>query len=182
MATLTSYDGSIDDTNNFGDATNITGQGFKLTSSATCTGFSMKGSRGVNYTGSAITISVCTAADGTGVVYTEDTTGSFLPAYTATPSFIDFTFVSSFALTADTQYYILITCSAACHDSDELRWSIDNTSPSYANGGSVSNSFEDTSYDRNFKIYGTVTGYSHKVYGITPSKVDGSTPSKVQGV
>jgi hypothetical protein len=116
----------------------------------------MRGSRGNSYAGGSITIGVYTGATKTGLVYSETTTGSFLPAYTASPVFTDFTFASSFSLTAGTTYYIYITFVSGCHSNDELRWSMDNSSPSYANGSWYNNGTAYTGYDKNFKIYGTV--------------------------
>lgn len=158
MATLTSYDGSVDDTLNLGGNGNYDGQSFQIPSNSTCTGFSMKGSKGASYAGGTIKIGIYTGITKTGVVYEETTTGSFLSAYTLSPSFVDFTFASSFSLTASTTYYIYITFVSGCHSNDEIRWSADNTSPSYSSGTWCNNGTSYAGYDHNFKIYGTVSG------------------------
>jgi hypothetical protein len=156
MATLTSYDGSVDDTFNFGSTTTVyIGQGFQVQANATCTGISIKGSRGVSYTGGSITIGVYTGKTKTGAVYTENTTASFLPTYSASPPFTDFTFASSFSLTKDTQYYLIITVNSG-NGNDEMRWSGDTTSPTYSYGNSIFGGSDGTS-DQNFKIYGTTS-------------------------
>lgn len=160
MATLTEYDGSIDDTNNFG-----TGlwelQSFKIPNPASITGISFKGSRGNSPSGTTYTINVRSDTYNGTIVGGETFNLSTLPAYTATPGFVDVTFTTPFNIVDETKTYFLEIKPNDGSVNDEIRWSIDTTSPSYADGNRwTSGGTDSTTIDHNFKIYGTEGGSS----------------------
>jgi hypothetical protein len=159
MATLTSYEGSNNDLENQG-TTGPRAQGFQVPSNSTCTGCSIYGSRGNGATGTFSASVYSGAAPDSTLVYTETFNTSVLHVFDNTPYWNDITFASSFSLVAGTQYYLRIiplTGSAI----DEVRWSLDNTSPAYTDGARWLSSggvwAQDTSIDENFRIYGTVS-------------------------
>jgi len=165
MATLTEYLGSVDDTFNFGTA-NIIAMGFKIPAGATITGWGIVGSRGNNATAGTFRVEVY---EGSGnpnagtLILSEDYDRTVLPTYTASPTLQSFVFgTPSGVLTGgSTQYYLVITPLTGSSN-DCVRWSTDNTSPTYADGntwGWTSGTW--TSYptfDQNFQITGTTGG------------------------
>lgn len=157
--TLTSYDGSMDDTNNM-VAGSKEAQGFKIAAGCTITGFSIKGSKGNTTPCTSFTAKIyeggATPDAGT-LKASQSFDSNGLGPYTASPAFQDFTFTTNTgALTGgSTQYYLIIIPDDGS-GSDVIRWSIDNTSPSYADGSRWLGSWtESTTLDHNFKIFGT---------------------------
>lgn len=161
MAVLTSYEGSNDDYENIGTgAAYPRAQGFKVPSNSTCSGASIYGSQGSTASGT-FSLSIYSGADpATTLVYSETyTTTSVLSAY-GSAAWNSITFATPPSLVSGTQYYlrvIALTGSAA----DEVRWSTDTTSPSYADGAKWTYGgatwTEVTGSDENFRINGTVT-------------------------
>lgn len=162
MATLTEYDGSVNDTSNYAAGTKGA-QGFKIATGKKITGFSIKGSKGNTTPCTSFTASIyaggANPTAGT-LVKSESFSSDGLGAYTASPSFRDFTFSTPVTGLAGgtTQYYLIISPDDGT-GGDVIRWSVDNTSPSYADGNAwnyASGTWYDSGsgYDKNFKIYG----------------------------
>lgn len=152
MIVLTQYDGSVDDSWNFG-TTASEAQGFQVPSATNCTGFEIRGSRGNSASGTTFTIEVRSGASPTSgtLVYSEQFDLTEIPAYTASPTFYSLKFATPVALAAGTQYYLRQIADGGSA-SDELRWSVDTTSPSYASGAQWSGATENTGRDHNFRI------------------------------
>jgi hypothetical protein len=171
MATLTSYDDTVSNTLNFGTSdTPNRAQGFKIAADSVIEAIGIKGSRGNNATAGTFRVRIyeggSTPAAGT-LVADETFSRDVLPVYTLTPTMQTVTFTTPTAsLTGgSTQYYLLITILTGSTN-DCLRWSADNTSPSYANGSlwiGLTSGDELTAWDHNFAIYGTTGG------GATPT-------------
>jgi len=153
MAILTEFDGSVDDTTNFGTSASEI-QSFKVAADSLITGFEFKGTKGVSSSGSTFTVNIRTGTYNGTIVMSETFNTSVLPAYTASPSFEVFTFSYSFRIPGGATQFFLEIVADNGHATDELRWSMD-TSGSYADGnrwtGSGTNS---TGYDHNFKVAG----------------------------
>lgn len=165
MAILTNYEGSNDDFENTGTGY-YCAQGFKIPSNATCTGVSIYGSRGnaggVGASGT-FSVSIYSGADPSAtLVKTETFNTSVLHAYDGTPYWNDINFTTGVSLVAGTQYYLRIIPLTGSSN-DEVRWSTDTTSPTYADGAFWSSNggawTQNTSRDKNFRINGT-TGHS----------------------
>jgi hypothetical protein len=161
MATLTEYDGSMDDTSNFA-AGNAEAQGFKIDNGKKITGFSVRGSKG--NTTPCTSFTACIYAGGTNpengtLIKKESFASSGLGNYTATPTFHDFTFTTpAIALNnGTTQYYLIISPDDGTGN-DVIRWSIDATSIAYIKG------------ERYYRTSGTwytslITRHNFKIYG-----------------
>jgi len=158
---LTEYLGSNDDYSNIGTgATYPQAQGFKVPSNSTCTGAMIYGSKG-NTSSGTFSLSIYSGADpATTSVYSETFTSATVLSTYGSPIWNCIKFATPPSLTSGTQYYlrvIALTGSAA----DEVRWSLDTTSGSYADGarwtynGSVW--AESSTIDCNFGILGTVS-------------------------
>ena len=156
MAILTQYDGSMDDTANFGTSVWDL-QSFKIPSSSSITGISFKGSKGVSSSGTTFTVNIRQDTYNGTIIGGETFNTSTLPAYTASPSFVDITFTTPFDITDSSKTYFLEIKPNNGSTSDELRWSQDTTSPTYADGNRWNSSgANSTTIDKNFKINGTV--------------------------
>jgi hypothetical protein len=165
MATLTGNDGSVDDTFNYG-VNQKAAQDFKIAAGATITGFSIKGSKGnttpcTNFT-AEIYEGGTDPTNGT-LKKTQSFSSTSLGAYTGSPTFHDFSFTTDTgALTGGSTVYWLVISPTGGSGTDTIRWSLDNTSPAYADGntwynfGSWVNA--GTGFDQNFAIYGTTGG------------------------
>jgi len=188
MAILTEYDGSVNDTFNFGVGVKRA-QGFKIATGKKITGFSIKGSKGNTTPCTSFTASIYAGgADPTAgtLIKSESFSSDGLGAYTASPSFRDFTFSTPATGLAggSTQYYLVLFPDDGT-GGDVIRWSVDNTSPSYADGSNwqyVSSWSQRTTEDCNFKIYGdddTPAGPAHvkKICGIAFANI-----KKINGI
>jgi len=160
MAILTSYEGSNDDYENGG--TNAgRGQSFIIPSNSSVTSISISGSAGASASGTTRFSIHSTSMTGTELAGKTITT-STLSAY-GSPAWNEITFDSPVNLTGGVTYYLKalsLTGSAA----DELRWSTDTTSPSYASGGAWYATTGDTLWvdyagtrDKNFRVNGNVS-------------------------
>lgn len=176
MATLTSYEGSNDDYENGGDANALKyrAQGFQFqTDDASITGCSIYGSRGSQASGT-FKVVLSTSLGGAELATTGNlTTTSALSAY-GSPDWNDLTFTTPYSATKDTQYYLTLVCLTGS-DSDEVRWSRDGTSPTYAYGSRSYSSdgsswTTEPSVDTNFRVYGTTAAAD-----LAPSASDSST-------
>ena len=162
MATLTYYDGDVNDTSNYGAGTKMA-QSFKIATGKKITGFSIKGSKGNTTPCTTFTASIYAGGDnptaGT-LIGSQSFSSDGLGAYTASPTFHDFTFSTELTGLAGgtTQYYLIISPNDGT-GADVIRWSVDNTSPSYSDGNAwyyAGGTWYDagSGYDKNFKIYG----------------------------
>lgn len=188
MITLAQYDGSNDDTWNYG-VTQKSAQGFKIPAGATITGFSIKGSKGNTTPCTSFTAYIyeggANPTAGT-LIKSESFASSGLGNYTGTPSFHDFTFsTDTGALTGgSTQYYLVIKPDDGTGN-DVIRWSVDSTSPTYTDGTpwnyTPSTWTEYSTRDHNFKIYGNEAsaGLAHlkKLNGIAFANI-----KKINGI
>jgi len=162
--TLTSYDGSNDDTNNRGGSQRQA-QGFKIASNQVITGVGIKGSKGNNATAGSFILSIYeggTHADpvsGT-LIKTETFNREILPTYTLSPTIQPVIFTTPTAtLTGGSTQYFLVMAFTGGDTNDNVRWSFDNSSPTYADGYYVlattgSNWVEYSGTDTGFAIYG----------------------------
>lgn len=160
MATLTSYEGSNDDYENTG-TTSFRAMGFQFqTTDASVTGASFFGSKGNGATGTFKVILVSTLG-GSELATTGTLNTSTLTAFGAN-DWNPVTFTVPYAGTFDTQYHIVVMPLSGS-TSDEVRWSADTTSPTYAYGTSATSTDNVTwtpqaTIDRNFRVTGTVNG------------------------
>jgi hypothetical protein len=154
MAILTSYEGSNDDYQNQGTSA-VVAQSFKLPNAATVTHVSIYGSRGNSASGTFKIELVSGSYAGTVIATTGTlTTTSSLTAY-GSPQWNELALSSSVALDAATSYWMKVTAISGSAN-DEVRWSTDTTSPSYADGAQWINGTEYTGRDSNFRISGSV--------------------------
>jgi len=169
----TQYDGSMNDTSNFGTNANEYGQTFEVQEDIVMCGFSMKGSAGVSRSGGAgnMTLRIREGSVTGTIVYSQALSSSSFPAYTASPSFFDVILDATVDLTANTLYYISIEVNSG-NANDEMRWSVDNTSPTYSYGSLWINGTQYSATDTNFKIYGAPVA----VFAISGSVFLGATP------
>ena len=162
MAIQTSYEGSNDDFENSG-TTGYTAQGFKVPSNCSCNSISISGSRGSGSSGTfAMEIYSGAAPDST-LVQTETFNSTVLSAYDANPHWDEVVFTTPVNLVAGTQYYARFR-SVTGSATDELRWSTDTTSPSYADGTSwvftAAVWTQQSTRCKNFRVNGTVSNSS----------------------
>lgn len=157
MAILTNYEGSNDDLDNRG-TNGGNAQGFQVPSNSTCTSITLYGSRGVGATGTFALQIYSGTIDGT-QVKTETFNTSVLTAYDGSPHWDEITWTASVALTAGTQYFLRIVPQTGSA-TDEIRSSVDTTSPSYSNGArwylASSVWTEQSGVDMNFRVNGSV--------------------------
>lgn len=154
MATLTSYEGSNDDYENNGTSSNHPGQSFQFqTSDGIITGCSIYGGQGSSASGTCKVELKTTSPTGTVVATTGTFNTNTLTAY-GTPQWNDLTFSTPYSATKDTTYYLVFTAVTGS-TTNETRWSVDQTSPTYSYGKYYLGSTPNANYDRNFRIYGT---------------------------
>lgn len=154
MAILTSYEGSNDDLENMGTAATI-GQSFQIPATGTVTSVSIYGARGNSSSGTFKVEIVATSMTGTVLTTTGTlTSSSALTAYAGGAQWNEFA-VTAVELTGGTTYYMKLTALSGSSN-DEVRWSVDTTSPSYTEGSYYSGSTANTGRDRNFRVSGVV--------------------------
>lgn len=160
MAILTNYEGSNDDYENGGTVAGR-GQSFSVPSDSSCTSISIYGSAGAAASGTTRFSIHSTSMTGTELVGKTITTTT-LSGY-GSPVWNEITFDSPVNLTGGVTYYLKVL-SLTGSASDELRWSTDTSSPSYASGGAWYATSGDTGWvdhsgtrDKNFRVNGTVT-------------------------
>ena len=158
VTTLTTYDGAVSDTSNFGTGGGAA-QGFQIPANKVITGVQLKGSRGISSSGTfRIEIWEGGASPVAGTLKkAENFASTILPAYTTTPvlSTVNFSTSSPTLTGGATQYYLVVTCPTG-NATDELRWSIANPG-SYASGTDWYYSggyVEAPTVDHNFSIFG----------------------------
>lgn len=158
MATLTEYDGSMDDTYNLGTSQSQA-QSFKIAASSVITWFAFRGSKWISpsWTTWKAEIIEWWANPWAGTVVKEETfNSSALPVYTESPTFQSFTFATpTSTLTWWTTVYYLRITALNWSANDDIRWSADNTSPSYTDWSLWNWNTEVNTKDHNFKIFGT---------------------------
>jgi hypothetical protein len=153
--TATSYEGSNDDFENNGTGATA-GQSFQVSSSYSITSVSIYGSRG-NSSSGTFKIEIKTGSPtGTVVATTGTLSSSTLSAYSGTPSWNQISLIGSVTLTPGITYYLVAT-SVTGSSNDEIRWSVDATTPSYTGGSYYSGTTADTARDRSFRISGSPT-------------------------
>jgi hypothetical protein len=166
MATLTIYDDTVSNTLNFGSgSTPVRAQGFRIAAGATITGVGVKGSQGISASGTfKIQIYEGGATPRAGTLIKDETftTTAVLPVYTAAPTMqtVNFTTDTGSLTGGATQYYLILNPLSGSAN-DEVRWSADNSSPSYADGTlwiGLTAGDELAAWDHNFAIYGTTGG------------------------
>lgn len=159
---LVVYDGAVDDTNNIGSSNQLA-QGFKIPAQSTITGFKLKGSRGLSYSGSFLA-QICEGGTGPAnctVIKSERFNTGVLPPYTANPVLaqVDFATSTGELVGGTTQYYLIITLLEGS-ETDEMRWSIHYSSDGYADGsrwyGVIPSWSNATAQDENFAIVGSL--------------------------
>lgn len=158
MAILTNYEGSNNDFENIGTTSGkAIAQGFKVASNATCTSVSIYGSRGNGATGTFAVEVYSGVTPSSTLIKTETFNTSILTAYTGSPFWDEITFTTSFPLVVGTQYYLIIR-PVTGSTGDEVRWSSDNTSPTYSDGArwsfNTGSWVEVVGTDENFRING----------------------------
>lgn len=166
MAILTSYEGSNNDYENGGTVAGRA-QSFKIPSDASVTSISIYGSRGNGASGTtrfSIWTGVTTSSPGT-EVGGKTVNSTTLSTY-GTPAWNEIVFDTPLNLTAGVQYWLKVI-SVTGSASDEIRWSTDTTSPTYADGGAWYATSGDTGWvdytgtrDKNFRVSGTAGGGS----------------------
>lgn len=154
MAVLTNYAGSRDDYSNFGTSTTYS-QSFQLTTASQVTAVQFNGSRGAGSSGTFKMELKSGSPTGTVLATTGTLNSTVLPAYNAggVDSLNSFTLVTPVLLAISTTYFLVVTPltgSAA----DELRWNLDNTSPSYTTGNFYTASTSVPGTDTLFSIDG----------------------------
>lgn len=162
MAVLASYEGSNDDYENGGYNSGNDGraQGFQLASAGTVTSVSLYGSKGNSVAGGTSTIEIRESTTTGTLLASKTFNATTLTAY-GSPQWNEITLDSGVSLSSGTQYYLILRHASDCNASDEVRWSTDSTSPSYADGSSWAMSggswVQQSTRDKNFRINGTVT-------------------------
>lgn len=154
-APLTQYLGSIDDSYNYG-TTVAEIQSFQVLQPCIISGVSFYGTKGNLSSGSTFTVNIRDSTYNGTILKTQTFNTSILPAFVDPPvAFVNLDFTTGFIITDPTKTYFLeIVCNNGSA-TDEIRWSLDNTSPAYA-GGTKWNSLgvQDTAKDHNFSING----------------------------
>jgi len=149
----TEYAGSNDNYENTGTTTNgaNVGQSFQIPSDASVYACAIWGSRG-NAASGTFKIELLSGSYAGTVIATTGTltTTSVLSAY-GSPAWNAISFTAPVALSGATTYYLKLTVISGSA-TDEIRWSEDTTSPSYAYGTGYTNGSA-TSSDRSFIIY-----------------------------
>lgn len=130
MAYLTSYEGSNNDYENGGTGV-YRAQSFQVQNGATITGCSFWGSKGSLSSGTFKFILVSTLG-GSELATTGSINSSTLTAH-GSPDWNAVTFTTPYDVAANTTYYIVLV-SLTGSATDEVRWSLDNTSPTYSYG------------------------------------------------
>lgn len=155
----TNYEGSADDISNMGTTAPI-GQSFKVPVNTTVCGFSFYGGKGtVGTQPGTFKVEIRDAFNGT-ILATTGTLNSSSFADWTSPAWYKVEFTTPVALTAGTQYYLVMTALTGSTN-DCMRWALDNTSPSYADGSFWSGTgagTANTSLDCLFRIHGTTGG------------------------
>jgi hypothetical protein len=161
MAVLTSYEGSNNDYENGGTG-GYRAQSFQIQNNANISGVSIYGSKGNGATGTFKIILVSTLGGAelatTGTLNTSTLTTYGLPDWNAV------TFSTPYSATKDTTYYLVVRPLSGSV-SDEVRLSLDNTSPSYSYGSKWDSTdnvtwAETSGSDYNFRVSGTVSDIS----------------------
>jgi hypothetical protein len=156
MAVLTSYEGSNDDFENTGTSSGTAGQSFKLPSASQVTSISIYGARGNTASGTFKVEIVATSMTGTVLTTTGTlTTTATLTTYAGGAQWNEIS-VTPVNLDASTTYFLRLTAVTGSTN-DEVRWSTDTTSPSYADGTSWRGTTQQSTRDKNFRINGTVS-------------------------
>jgi hypothetical protein len=152
MALLTYYSGSNDDFENNGTTSATAGQSFQVDSNGTCSHVAIYGARG-NTASGTFKVELKTGSPTGTVIATTGTltTTSTLTLFANGPMWNWLALTTPVALTTGTTYYMVAT-SLTGSTNDEIRWSVDNTSPSYANGTYYDGSTADSGKDRSFGI------------------------------
>jgi len=149
MATLTSYEGSNNDLQNFG-VTTTAGQSFQVTA-GTASQIAFWGCAGLSASGTFKFEIKTTSVTGTVIATTGTlTTTSTLTAYNPTPVWQTLNLVTPVALSAATTYYLVGTAVSGS-STDEVRWSVD-TAGTYPSGQFYDGTTPAGTADRNFRI------------------------------
>ena len=168
--TTTSYEGSNDDYENNG-STATAGQSFQIQTNAFITGISIYGSRGNLQSGTFKVEIKDTSTTGTVLATTGTLTTSTALSVYGSPAWNDLTLSSGVLLAKDTTYYLVLTTLTGSA-SDEVRWSTDTTSPSYAYGQYWSGATGTSGKDRNFRIYTTYNTTTKAYYPLNGNSTD----------
>jgi len=152
----TEYIGSNNDYENNGLSNVNCGQSFQVQQKTKVCGFSIYGSRGtVNQTGDdRFKFEILQGAYNGGVVIatTDSLENNALTAY-GSPQWNALPFNNEVVLEPNVTYYLKCTLLKGSSN-DILRWSYDNTSPSYPYGSYYYNNVISAGKDRSFKIFG----------------------------
>jgi hypothetical protein len=157
-ATLTDYDGGVSDTNNFGTTQQYRAQGFQIPANASCTGFGIRGTKGTALSATDFVVEIRSGSDPDDtLVKTETFDISLLPDFENPPFFTYLNWTTPVDLVTGTQYYLKLQVGTGASDAgDELRWSSDDTSPTYSDGTAWvgPSSTQQSGKDQNFAIFG----------------------------
>jgi hypothetical protein len=155
MGILTSYEGSNDDFENMGTGAYV-GQSFQIPDNSPVVAVSIYGARG-NASSGTFKVEILSGNIATGTVLTTTgtlTSSSALTTYAGGAQWNQFA-VTTVNLSSGTTYFLKLTALSGSAN-DEVRWSVDTTSPSYAGGSSYNGATANTSRDRNFRVSGPI--------------------------
>lgn len=157
---LTNYEGSNDDTENNGTSSNDCGQSFEVPSESEVCAVSIFGGKGTVGTQPGtfeIEILSGSYAAGTVIATTGSINSNTMSDWTPTPAWYKFELTSNVTLDADTEYFI--KCNQLTGSTnDVLRWAVDTTSPSYAEGQYYRDGSATSGSDRLFRVHGVEAG------------------------
>lgn len=164
MAYLTSYEGSNDDFENQGTGATAT-QSFNVDVAGTTGSVEFYGSRGNASSGTFKFELKTTSPTGTVIATTGTLNSTVLTAYDGNPSWQVLQLVTPVALSLDVDYFLVLTCESGSAN-DEVRWSVDTTSPGYVRGQSYTGTTAQATRDKNFRIVELVTKKNLLLLGV----------------
>lgn len=162
MATLTEYFGSENDYENAGISSPTSGQSFQVDMNGTATSIGFIGSAGNTASGTFKFEIKTGSTEGTVIATTGslNTTATLSAFGSGTLNQVNLT--AGVSLSTGVDYYLVLTPLTGSSN-DEVRWTVDTTAPTYANGSYYSSITATTSKDRCFAIYGNVEGSPRKL-------------------
>ena len=166
-----SYEGSNDDYENFGTS-GAAGQGFKVPADTSLSRVAFYGSKGISSSGTTFTVEIRTGSITGSVVATQTFNTSVLTAY-GLPAWNKLTLTTPVSLSAGIQYFLRWIANNGSSN-DELRWSIDTTIPTYADGNEWIGTTEYTTRDRSFRLYAGVAFATNDLPFSTTSTIAGA--------